>query len=476
MSRLRSAACVAALMVLALGLVIGHVHSYTEVSPIDELQHLDYLIRAGDGHLVGLGDLFSQQSLRLETCHRLDAEFDAKVPACVTDATIQLDPATFQESGYNTAAIHPPTYYAIDGLLARGIAATLPVKDDPLTNGRVAGAVWLMAAVGALWLLLRELGANRILASALIAITISTPTVLFAAATINTDGTSLLCGSLLVWAVVRWERGRLPLWIVLAATALCAGTKVTNLIAVAVVVLYLLIRCNWSSITSTGASTAAASTDTSTAAATSGGSGSDRRSSQTGFIAQLKAFCWSNRRRLLPVLWTSMVAVVVSGIWQVVAQSIATVPGADIPMTQRYTVASFPMSQFMGSWRQTFDPLFGPYLPPFLRTDLVTLTSGLTAVLLVVLVIVAMVRSPRGSRQRALACASLGAAAIAGPAIVLFNYGFQSVYVDIPFRYALVAVPALVASAAVVLRGRWSTMLTAGFAVVSVASVGIAFG
>jgi len=463
-------------MVLALGLVIGHVHSYTEVSPIDELQHLDYLIRAGDGHLVGLGELFSQQSLRLETCHRLDAEFDAKVPSCVTDASIQLDPTAFQESGYNTAAIHPPTYYAIDGLLARGIAATLPVKDDPLTNGRVAGAVWLMAAVGALWLLLRELGANRILASALIAITISTPTVLFAAATINTDGTALLCGSLLVWAVVRWERGRLPLWIVLAATALCAGTKVTNLIGVAVVVLYLLIRCNWSSITSTGASPAAASTGTSTAAATSGGSGSDRRSSQTGFIAQLKAFCWSNRRRLLPVLWTSMVAVVVSGIWQVVAQSIATVPGADIPMTQRYAVTSFPMSQFIGSWRQTFDPLFGPYLPAFLRTDLVILTSGLTALLLVVLVIVAMVRSPKGSRQRALACASLGAAVIAGPAIVLFNFGFQSVYVEIPFRYALVAVPALVASAVAVLRGRWSSALTAGFAVISVASVGIAFG
>ena len=475
MSRLRSAICVAALMALALGLVLGHIHSYTEVSPVDELQHLDYLIRAGDGHLVGLGDLSSQKSLRLETCHRLDAEFDAKVPSCVTDATIQLDPTTFQESGYNTAAIHPPTYYAIDGLLARAIAATLPVTDDPLTNGRAAGAVWLMAAVGALWLLLRELGANRTLASALIAITISTPTVLLAAATINTDGTSLLCGSLLVWAVVRWERGRLPLWIVLAATALCAGTKVTNLIGVAVVVLYLLLRCNWSSIRSVAISTSSLSS-TSSSTSTSGGSLKDGLLPRAGVILRLRAFCGSNRRRLLPVLWTSAVAVVVSGVWQVVAQSIATVPGADIPMTQRYTVTSFPMSQFIGSWRQTFDPLFGPYLPPFLRTDLVILTSGLAAVLLVLLVIVAMVRSPKGSRQRALACASLGAAAIAGPAIVLFNYGFQSVYVDIPFRYALVAVPALVASAAAVLRGRWATVLTAGFAVVSVASVGIAFG
>lgn len=462
MNRLRSAACVVALMVLALALVIGHAHSYTEVSPVDELQHLDYLIRAGDGHLVGLGDLFSQRSLRIETCHRLDADFDSKVPACVTDPSIELDPTTFQESGFNTAAIHPPTYYVVDGVLARVIASVLPVKDDPLTNGRVAGAVWSMAAVGALWLLLRELGANRLLSSALIAITISAPTVLFAAATINTDGTSLLCGALLVWAVIRWERGRLPMWVVLAATALCAGTKVTNLIAVAVVVLYLFIRCNWSARTSTRPARAS---DT----------GISTRSPMTRVTEGVREFVRVNRRRLLPVVWISATAVLVSGIWQVVATSIATVAGPDIPMTQRYTVTQFPMGQFIGAWRQTFDPLFGPYLPPFLRTDGVTLISGLVAVLLIACVIVAMVRSPRGSRDRALACASLAAAAVAGPAIVLFNYGFQSVYVDIPFRYALVAVPALVAAAGMVLRARWATLLTTGLAVASLASVGIAF-
>ena len=456
MNRLRSAACVVALMALALGLVIGHVHSYTEVSPVDELQHLDYMIRAGDGHLVALGDLFSQRALRLETCHRLDAEFDSKVPACVVDPSVQLDPTTFQESGFNTAAIHPPTYYVVDGVLARTIGAVLPVKDDPFTNGRVAGAVWLMAAVGALWLLLRELGASRLLASSLIAITISAPTVLFASATINTDGTSLLCGALLVWAVVRWERGRLPMWVVLAATALCAGTKVTNLIGVAVVVLYLLIRCDWSTLRDSAGASA-------------------RSTSGAPALARVRSFLVENRRRLIPVVAMGVTAVLVSAIWQLVAMSIATVPGSDIPMTQRYTVTQFPMSQFIGSWRQTFDPLFGPYLPPFMRTDLVTLFAGLSAVLLIVLTLVAMVRSPRGSRPRALACAALGAAAVAGPAIVLFNYGFQKVYVDIPFRYALVAVPALLTSGVIVLRGRWLTMLSAGFAVLSVASVGIAF-
>ena len=460
MNRLRSAACVVALMALALGLVIGHVHSYTQVSPIDELQHLDYLIQAGDGHLVGLGDLFSQESLRLETCHRLDAEFDSKVPPCVEDPSVQFDPSTFQESGYNTAAIHPPTYYAIDGVIARVIAAVLPVKDDPLTNGRVAGALWLMAAVGALWLLLRELGSTRLLASSLIALTISAPTVLFASATINTDGTSLLCGAVLLWAVVRWERGRLPLWVVLAATALCAGTKVTNLIAVAVVVLYLLIRCNWSSML--GASDA---TD-----APRGAPSPVRRT-----VTAVRSFVATNRRRLVPVVAMGAIAVAVSLVWQVIAQSIATVSAAEIPMTQRYTVLRFPMSQFIGSWRQTFDPLFGPYLVSFLRTDAVEFVSGLFALLVIVVTLVAMVRSPRGSRSRALACAALGAAAIAGPAIVVFNYIFQSVYVDIPFRYALVAVPALVASGVFALSGRWATVLTSGFAVVSVLSVGIAF-
>ncbi|MBU6329078.1 MAG: hypothetical protein KGR18_03870 [Acidobacteria bacterium] len=448
MTRWRSAACVVALMALALALVIGHVQDYDTISPIDESQHLDYLINAGDGHLVGLGDLIGQRTMRAETCHRLDAEFDVKIPPCVTDAGTVLDPATFQESGYNTAAIHPPTYYVVDGVLARVIAAVVPFAgDDVVTNGRIAGAVWLMAAVGAMWLLLREVGAGRVLSSSIIAIAITAPTVLFAAATINNDGTALLCGALLVWAVLRWERGRLSLGVVLLASALCAATKVTNLIAVAVVMIYLLLRSDRSPL---------------------------GRVRTAGWSEPVRTFVRRERRRLLALGGLIAAAVGVALVWQVVAMALATVPGSDIPMTQRYTVDTFPVGPLVGAWRQTIDPLFGPYLAPFMRNDLITLISGVTAAALVILAVVALARNPRGSRARTLAVAGLTAGLIAGPAIVLFNYLAQRVYVDIPFRYALVIVPTLLAAGASVLRSRPATVATALWAALSVAAVGMA--
>lgn len=450
MTRWRSAACVLILMALALGLVLGHVHRYKEISPVDESQHLDYLIRAGQGHLVGLGDLLGQSTMRLETCRRLDAAFDVKIRPCVTDAAEQLDPASFQEAGFNTAAIHPPTYYAIDGAVARIISAALPGEQDQLTTGRVAGALWLMAAVGALWSMLREFGADRLVASSLIALTISAPTVLFASATITNDGTALFCGALLIWAVLRWERGRLPAVIVVLAAALCAATKVTNLVVVLTVVLYLLMRCDRTRILGVFA-------------------GLRRRTRHgVGIVA-------SDLRRLVMSVAVPLTAVGVMLAWQLVARSIATVAISEIPMTQRYTVSSFPVGPFVDAWRQTFDPLFAPYLAPFLRTDAVHLTSGLTAVLLVVLTVTAMVRSAPGSRTRILSVAALCSALLAGPAIVAFNYVFQGVYVDIPFRYALVVVPAMVAVVGTTLGGPRARILTAGYAVAGVLSVTIAF-
>jgi hypothetical protein len=450
MNRRRSATCVVALMALALGLVLGHVHNYGQISPVDESQHLDYLIRAGEGHLVGLGDLIGQRTMRLETCHRLDAEFDVNLPPCVTDASVRLDPATFQEAGYNTAAIHPPTYYVIDGLVARVISATIPISDDPLTTGRVAGALWLMAGVGAMWLLLRELGADRLIATSLIAITISAPTVLFASATITNDGTAIVCGSLLVWAVLRWERGRLSAVIVCLAAALCAATKVTNLVVVLTVMIYLLMRCDRTRLHDVFAAL---------------GRRSRRRARNVA----------SDLRRLVMCGAVPATAIGVMFIWQLIAQSIATVAISEIPMTQRYTVGTFPVGPFVDAWRQTFDPLFAPYLAPFMRTDAVALGSGIAAVLLVVLTVAAMVTGAAGSRSRILAIAALSSALLAGPAIVAFNYLFQKVYVDIPFRYALVVVPAMVATVSTILRGRGAQILSAGFAVISVLSITIAF-
>jgi hypothetical protein len=70
-----------------------------------------------------------------------------------------------------------------------------------------------------------------------------------------------------------------------------------------------------------------------------------------------------------------------------------------------------------------------------------------------------------------LGCASLLTVALAGPALVVFNAVVQGIYVVIPIRYALAAVPALAASGLPVAStrvGRVALSVLAGGLVVTV--------
>ena len=443
--RRRSAVWVVALMVLSVALVWGHVWRYQTLSPIDELQHLDYLIKASHGHLVGNGDQFGQEALRIETCHRVDAAFDAKVQACVTDPSVALRPSDFQEGGYNTASIHPPTYYVVDGVLARVLSRVLPGDQDFLDAGRMAGVIWTIAAVGMLWLLFRELGARRLVAASLIVVLVAAPTVLHAAATINPDGTSLAAGAAMAWAVLRWERGRLGAWVPILFAAVAVGTKVTNLVGVGVMLLYLVIRMSWRPLAAGGP-----------------------------WGRRVREWARDNRGALT-VGGGSLVAVgLVAGAWTV-AQKVLERPGAGkVPMLTRFAVSSFPVSGLASSWQQTFDPLASPYLPAFLDTSAVVLVSSAVAVALVVGAVGGAVLGPPGSRQRILAVSALVTACAAGPLLVVFNAVVQGIYVVVPVRYALSAAPAMAAAGIPVAQRPTGRVVVVGLAVVSLAAVGVA--
>jgi len=68
--RLIDVIVVAALVLLALGSVGLHVDRYTKVSPVDEMQHIDYLYRAPSA--PAYGDKVGQDAMREQTCRGLD--------------------------------------------------------------------------------------------------------------------------------------------------------------------------------------------------------------------------------------------------------------------------------------------------------------------------------------------------------------------------------------------------------------------
>ena len=439
----RTALCVVGLLGICIGASWGHVHRYSTLSPIDELQHLDYVIRIGHGHLVVMGDRFDQESLRLESCHRLDAEFDAKVPDCVVGVGVVLDPTRFQEDGYNTAAIHPPTYYAIDNVVARLLDRVLPGDQDVLVAARLVSGLWLAAGIVLLWFLLRSVGADRLLAFALAAAIAVSPTVLHASATVTNDATSILVGTAMVFSVLRWERRSLPLWVQAAIAALAAATKVTNLLAVALVLVYLVVRVL---IADPG--------------------------TDTDVRRRLRRFTERDRRVSVGIAAIGGSAGVVALGWAAASSLMGRLSSDQIPMVQRFSVDRFPMNGFIDSWMQTISPLSGGYLAPFLRSDAYLLCTGVFAVGLLGAVVAAAIRSETGSAARALSISLLWTLVLAGPALVLFNYVVQGIYVVIPMRYGIALVPAMAVAAVPVLERRilrWATVVLAAGCVMSVA-------
>ncbi len=442
------AAVLLVLVLVACGINLGHVWRYDEVSPIDEAQHLDSLIRIPRGDLIGSGERMGQETLRIETCHRIDSPFDAAVPPCEPGAP-PLDVTTFQEEGYNTAYIHPPTYYFVDGVLARVVDAVLPGDHDLLTTGRLAGLIWVVGGVVFLWLLLDELDAGLVARSALILLAVTAPTVLHGSATVNPDATALMTGAAVLWAALRWERERVGAWLPLALTALAAATKVTNLMGVAVVLLYLVLR----------------------AVSRSGLTDEPRWWTWRVARAHLLAPGGTGRRLLAMVAGMLGVVVTVSFAWFIGQKLLEVAPPSTVPMVYRYQFDRFPFTDIATSWHQTISPFVERYVAPFLRTRTVLTTAAVVDLLLVAGPVAGTILAGRRTRERTLGVAALVVLPLVGPVLALFNAVVQGLFVVVPSRYGLSIVPALLGASVPVLRRR--VPLAVGCVVAAAALLGV---
>jgi hypothetical protein len=420
-ARKPTAIALSLLLLLAALFVVLYVHDYPRFSPIDEPQHLDYLIKASHGHIVRRGELIGDLTMKEEACHRLDAPFSSKVPPC--HGVPGYLPQDFQESGYNTAYIHPPTYYAISGVVARALLH-VPWFNDILTAGRLVGVLWLGAAVLFLWLALAELGVGLAPRVAVTMLMVSAPTVLHAAATVNPDTTALAAGAAIVWATLRWERGKLH-WIVPAAVALLAvGLKATNALGVGLCLIYVFWR--WAQ---------------------------QRRSKE--------------RPRYGLLVVAVLVGVVVAvAVWSIVQSALALVPNDAIPMVQRFKVKSVNIDEITDAWDAGWSPLRMAYIPGFFSTWPVRSFAKVIDVVFSIGVVASVVVAARWSRDRALAGATALTLLAFGPGLVLANYMLNgNVYAGAPARYALSAVPAgLAVMASVLLRRRPLALVGLGVA------------
>jgi len=398
--------CLVALAILLpVTLVVAHVYRYTQLSPIDELQHIDYYLKSPT--LIVLGDRIGEPAMREEACRGIDAAFT--VPLC--DAPT-LSPDQFQESGFNTAYIHPPAYYSLTALLS------LPMRWvglESVTAGRLVGGFWLALGLLLTWIAGRRMQINAVaLAASLLLIGVM-PSVVYSSSLINPDATSLPAGAAVVLLTLEAERRtNYWRWILLAlAAAVAVGFKSQNIIIIMCLALYLLLRA-WQKFTNKPTAPDIEHTP---------------------------------RRRALTVagmaLALGIFALFVVGAWLKVVSSIGG-SSADIPMNSALRGGpGVPWAELVNSLGIFFPPS-SAYVSIFLRGAAIQTGMIVTGLVLIAgCTGIGWFLTEAGPGIRALARAVTITAVLGAPLMVMANDVLLDSVFQIPGRYGLALLPAI---------------------------------
>ncbi len=234
-------AVLVAVVVVAVGIVALQVRDHPQLSPVDELQHLDYVLKSPSAG-VRIGEQFGLEAIKVASCRGMAwpgwQPGSEMWPAC---GDPQPDPTRSHSNGYNTSYLHTPTYYSATWL-AGEVVLPLPGVDSPLVAYRLVGAAWLAAGLILVWYALGLVNVGVWGRAAVVGLLGVSPVVVHASAFLNPDATAIVGGGLVLVALLKWESGRWPWWWVTVATAVAVWLKLTNAHAAGVVIVYLAFR------------------------------------------------------------------------------------------------------------------------------------------------------------------------------------------------------------------------------------------
>lgn len=384
------------LVALALGTVALHVRAYPLLSPIDEMQHFDHLEKASRGERVRPGDRVGTAAMREEACRGIDAAFVP--PPCDTPVLL---PEVYQELGYSTSYTQMPAYYALTGVIARGLKGLLSLA-SLLTAARLVGGLWLAAALLSVDRLLVELSASRAARAIVAVLLTTTPVVLHAHATVNPDATLLPLGTTVVLFLLRAERDRRWLLPAAALIALAVFMEPTTLLA-------LLVAAGYGALRLAGTRGSERS------------SADFRRAASVGLTAA--AMCLG--------------AALAMGATIVVLRNAGGAdPGLAVPKNQLFHDQTIGLSQILGEMPSLVTPVQNAYRPPMFRNLAVTLSIQMVDWLVLGALIGGALLSTAERRLRLLSGAVLTVLLIGGPLFATIN-AQSDFYFSIPSRYGL---------------------------------------
>jgi hypothetical protein len=425
-------------LVVALLAVVSsslHVATVTALSPIDETRNLDYMVRIYDeGHLSRLGDRIGQTAMRLEACRGLDYTLTGGDvnPPC---STRRFDSRDFRDDGYNNAVNHPPGYHLITGAVAK-LATLLGIADNPLDPARLVGGFWLAAGLMLALYAGELLGIRRVPLVAAATIFAFAPDALNSAAIVNPDGASVFVGGLILVSALLWERGRIPTWALAFAGMTAAAFKMTNFLAVGIIVLWFLTQAY-----------------------------RQRRDPELDRP--------SSRRYVIACVVLIAVALAVTVVWLGIASARATVDALDLPSNANLYNPYFPRRPLLDVGNLfAFFPAGGQaYRAPLLTTQVVTDLSYISGWLCVAGLLASALRFSVRDRLSTLGGWAMILMIVAGPAFIVSTWLANKVVFQPLPRYALSAFPVVIVLVASLVRGRTATIAFSVYAAVSSAII-----
>lgn len=422
------------LVAVAFVMVFLHVHLYTKVGPIDELQHIDYLYKSPA--VVAPGDRVGQDAMREEACRGIDYP-DFPLPAC--SLTTKYSALDFQEKGYNTASANTPFYYSVTHLVA-AVLQRVTGLGSLVTAGRLVGGLWLGAGLVIAYLAGRRLGAGRWPLAALLVTIACVPAVVYPSSTISPDAASFAAGAGVLWVTLWWEERPQRRWPALVLVTACVlALKMTNIVVLAAAGIYMLIRLSQLRL---------APVDD--PRSTDGGSGPESvRTWVTGGV----------------LLAASTVATAVG--WMAVQAALAHGDPHDVPMNQLFATDSLRLPPLVGNLGNWVTPLSSPWVSVG-DLELTTVLQRIGPLLIAAGIIAVALFGAGVPRTRAWAWACLGTAFFGATLFIVVSFYAQSVYVPPPARYGVTLVPAMTVLTALSVRTRPATAVLGSVALVSV--------
>jgi hypothetical protein len=445
------------LVVVPVFLVSLHVRAYTKLSPIDELEHIDYMFRSPGIHQVIAGTQLVVPAMREEACRGIDSVYPP--PPCSTKTLV---PSRFQDQGYDTAYIHPPTYYDITWG-AGEVVKTVTGTKSWVTAWRLVGGFWLAAGLLMVYAAGRRMGAGTAPLLGLLLLLASAPSILQTNATVTADAASTFIGGTVLYLASRWEEGGRWRWMLLVGIGFVGtGFKLQNAIVVMMITVYFLLRAR-------GATTASS---TGNQDATSGPPAMPRPS-PAGVVRQgarmSLGLLRNTRTRAVGVVLAASVSI--GAAWTILQRVTETIDPNKLLVNAQFVVSSISLPEIAAPFGLFLDSIPGSYVPVATESWWTIDMANLLTWLLIAGVVGGAIFMTGNHAIASLARATLIFALLGGPIYVVLNFLSESQYFPMPPRYGFTLLPAMVVCTAYAIRARWAGICTVGAGLLSVAFV-----